>query len=495
MYKFVLDKLQKFNKAVDDTKKASVTVAKMHTVKHLYDLAIVFQDAINNPAMYGSNSFSDYTLANNKRIFSNYVAMLQETIKNINSAETIEDLESLCNAFTETGGVQMIGWLSMNKSSLPYIDIYSYQYQMPYNAHSNFDVSNMPDDLLDPLFKDIGEKISSRRQILFSYLTNPDIPENLSSNSILLDSLLKYSLRAQDIINNNSNTYKLSTYEYFSSPSLYDIAKNYPIESYGKLIGGERGTVKISDKFNLGFMYNMYYDQFYNCSDDIFKNFKISFLRMHTQIAVNGLDIVIIPKVFLTHAVVRFLSGYMSEIQILQNENVYKSTGLVAIIGYKRKYNEIKLDEIINLFSQIISVPDDYPSLEIRTLYPEHITFRGSYAEKSDVIKELQKSFIYLAKNASPVRKAIGFDKAEAEQTPLLKFSSGQLGLILVSGRINGIIDEKNGCYHVIKGTIEKVVESNVEYDADRNEITTTTKSNRTSVCMLTADGQFKKLQ
>jgi hypothetical protein len=47
---------------------------------------------------------------------------------------------------------------------------------------------------------------------------------------------------------------------------------------------------------------------------------------------------------------------------------------------------------------------------------------------------------------------------------PLLPFSSGQLGLVLISGDINGAIEEKeNGCFHVVKGSSSQTIDRKTE--------------------------------
>ena len=53
---------------------------------------------------------------------------------------------------------------------------------------------------------------------------------------------------------------------------------------------------------------------------------------------------------------------------------------------------------------------------------------------------------------------------------PLLPFSSGQLGLILISGEINGSIREaESGCCHVVKGSSKQRVDRNTENTLDEN--------------------------
>ena len=72
---------------------------------------------------------------------------------------------------------------------------------------------------------------------------------------------------------------------------------------------------------------------------------------------------------------------------------------------------------------------------------------------------------------------------------PLIPFSPGQLGRVLVSGDIDGIIDEGDGCYHVIKGSVYRNPTTTTEEDGT---ISTekTTYNVATSVTVMLANGK-----
>ena len=82
----------------------------------------------------------------------------------------------------------------------------------------------------------------------------------------------------------------------------------------------------------------------------------------------------------------------------------------------------------------------------------------------------------------------------EETRHPLIPFGPGQLGLVLVSGKIDGIVDEGNGVYHVIKGSsrVERNEHSSMTTSMDRTlEVVTSTG---VSVAMLTASGKYVQL-
>lgn len=84
-------------------------------------------------------------------------------------------------------------------------------------------------------------------------------------------------------------------------------------------------------------------------------------------------------------------------------------------------------------------------------------------------------------------------NKQKDDMTPLLPFNTGQIGLVLASGQLDGVVDEKNGFYHVIKGRIMRVKETkSYEEDGFLNESTTT--SSRVQINLFLPDGTYKTI-
>ena len=84
---------------------------------------------------------------------------------------------------------------------------------------------------------------------------------------------------------------------------------------------------------------------------------------------------------------------------------------------------------------------------------------------------------------------------SENSAHPLLPFSVGQLGLVLTSGCLDGVIEETGNCSHVVKGRVVKRVDTDREFNEDgtRVQISSTT-SNRVEISMFLPDGTFKCL-
>lgn len=117
--------------------------------------------------------------------------------------------------------------------------------------------------------------------------------------------------------------------------------------------------------------------------------------------------------------------------------------------------------------------------------------FRGSILNKDELVSIF---------NSSPcMNQFLKGQRVNAEserkREPLLPFTTGQLGLVLTSGALDGIIDEGNGHYHVVKGRVVKDKQTSRDEDEDSNSITfTETVANRVEITAITADGTIKRL-
>ena len=81
----------------------------------------------------------------------------------------------------------------------------------------------------------------------------------------------------------------------------------------------------------------------------------------------------------------------------------------------------------------------------------------------------------------------------ESTTKPLLPFNIGQLGLVLTSGCLDGIIDEGDGHYHLVKGKVSKKSETTREVSDGVLEESETI-SNRVEINVLLPNGEYKIL-
>lgn len=125
-------------------------------------------------------------------------------------------------------------------------------------------------------------------------------------------------------------------------------------------------------------------------------------------------------------------------------------------------------------------------------------TFRGSVLDANEAEEYFARSI-----SAAAFWKDQSYNRTvEDKARPLLPFSVGQLGLVLTSGCLDGIIDEGYGYKHVVKGrVIKKTDTEEIPYAGSYNENTGRGRSlvvdtirNRVEINAFLPDGTYKCL-
>ena len=113
--------------------------------------------------------------------------------------------------------------------------------------------------------------------------------------------------------------------------------------------------------------------------------------------------------------------------------------------------------------------------------------FRGSELDTNDVVVASNDNMLdnFLNSQMDPL--------VIKDQAPPLPFNIGQVGLVLTSGCLDGVIEEMDGINHVIKGMTTKVLSVNRE-DLDDRIKCTETINNQVKINVFTADGKFIQL-
>ena len=199
------------------------------------------------------------------------------------------------------------------------------------------------------------------------------------------------------------------------------------------------------------------------------------------------------PNMFLT------MAKNLKQIQIIKyNTDDHENGGkrilkYVTIMGIKAtnfSYSE-KFNELINLTHDDIStvLQEEYnldlPETEINL-------FRGSILDESELDKIILNDGLY-----NSFFKSISDEQSEEDKSPLLPFNIGQIGLILSSGSLDGIVEEDDGTVHVIKGmTIKETDHATEQVVENGRTVTQSTETvrNRVQITALGADGTIYNL-
>lgn len=79
------------------------------------------------------------------------------------------------------------------------------------------------------------------------------------------------------------------------------------------------------------------------------------------------------------------------------------------------------------------------------------------------------------------------------DRHPLLPFNIGQVGLVLTSSELNGIVEDENGIPHLIKGMTVKDTKKSDEHEGDEIK-STEVVANRVQINIMSADGKIIKI-
>ena len=163
------------------------------------------------------------------------------------------------------------------------------------------------------------------------------------------------------------------------------------------------------------------------------------------------------------------LFGIMSGIKSTNNNyaerlNELSNTNFDDFSKYCRKEYVVKFD----------------PTLEVQL-------FRGSVIDIYELTDIIENDGLY-----NEFYKSFDINEKKKDTSPLLPFNLGQIGLILTSGELDGIVEEVPGVNHVIKGMTVKTVDTEEVTDSQSNTVTCkNTISNMVQLSAFTADGDF----
>lgn len=255
-------------------------------------------------------------------------------------------------------------------------------------------------------------------------------------------------------------TYGLYRQEYNSKRSIQDFA-------YHHLIYGE-GKMQLIEQNAFDVLVISPNCSTYTGSNDYTHKFKREEIRQIQDymkcLRVTGIFQMCIPYFRVDTELRRMLTKYLDDIRIYRIDDIF-----IEIMGRKKENHTLNVAGD-NLLSALYETHENLPTLYVEDTFYElpldakTITqFRGSIITNA-MIRSLRK-------NSTCADDFIAEQNLKLETTgeSLLPFNNGQIGLILASGYLDGLIEEKDGGAHLIKGKIEKIRE---ECTVNDDEIT-----------------------
>lgn len=206
----------------------------------------------------------------------------------------------------------------------------------------------------------------------------------------------------------------------------------------------------------------------------------------------NGLFIYNIPFYLFTPSMALTISRELRDINVIKNpddENDRKEFKFITILGRKcHNFNNSQaFNELTNMnYDELPTEPITYYDLNLEE--KEIKFFRGSVLDTAELDEIVNTDGLF-----DDFYDTINKQNKPADQSPLLPFNIGQIGLILSSGSLDGIVEETDGIAHVIKGMTVKETETETERE-DGVVKSTETIRNKVQITALGADGTIYNL-
>lgn len=219
-------------------------------------------------------------------------------------------------------------------------------------------------------------------------------------------------------------------------------------------------------------------------------------LDMVKYLRDDGVIIIAIPYTRLYKDVCGTISRQFKNITVFKaNDRDFHDLGLVYVVGQKEYAKDGRPDE----YNKLRALYDKSRIKDLQEIdccdyvLPRGNTvidiFKGSSLDLEEVESIIDTSGLMDKIWKSQAVERLG----DSDKSPLLPFNIGQLGLVLTSGCLDGVVDEGDGYKHLIKGRVSKYTQEVEETTAKGVEVTETTV-NKVEINVLLPNGEFKVL-
>lgn len=278
---------------------------------------------------------------------------------------------------------------------------------------------------------------------------------------------------------------------YIYAPSAVSYDAITRMAGYKKIVTGDSAEATISTRFDMNvfatsFMYNYYYDHI----EDVEENFRKFFAFMNAHTCAGGVEAIGMPRIFLNNYILEYLSGYLDNMHVV---SLNSDARFIVVIGNRKSKNSRDIGVVMDIMIEALTTCGEF-SVGLTNQQAEKISFRSAYPTAEEIFSSFNSARAFIERMNNGIAKNLALKTEEESRHPLLPFSPGQLGLVLVSGDVDGVIVENEEFAHAIKGSTIRTPETSTEYDPHSNRVTKITHSTTTSVVMLTGDGEFKSL-
>lgn len=311
-------------------------------------------------------------------------------------------------------------------------------------------------------FVEIFDKFSTTRESLnVFYDTLTDLPPSRNSATDIRGAWRKEHCR-------------LKTYYYIPNLNMtsHDMERASAVAD--KVLFGSASDCRFSTDFDIGVIDFRNLDFYGKHYDNVYLQPRDEFYRVNTHISKGCPLIVTIASAKVNYDLLDFLSMYLTDIDVYFD----MTNKIMAFVGLTTRSRTASPDILFDLISKVVNRPEPEYTYHIDGEGNDDIIFRSTYLSMEAALNIVNNSDAKLKAINDNIFKSLTEYTSDDNRHPLIPFNPGQLGLVLVSGDIDGLVDEGNGCYHAIKGNTIRTMERAESPDEDTtcNINTTITK-------------------
>ncbi len=308
----------------------------------------------------------------------------------------------------------------------------------------------------------------------------------------VLDIMPEYCKRS----NRSMYTSEVCKYAMFKDTNISsDIRSEYDRYGYGSFTGGRVAN----EAFDIvTIMPNLNHET----NGDIRFHEKAMIDNIYKFIRPDGYMVLFLPYYRMSKDLANLICKTFDSVDISRTTGEdWRDGGVAVIIAHKkRQYNrEVNPQVYAKLMTMhnkdsvqyLDDFISDHPKYEITGERPEVDMFRGSLMSDDEIKEFSTDSGLF-----DSFWKQQDIDLISKSMVrPHLPFNIGQIGLILTSGCLDGLVDEANGHFHVVKGRVIKVTSTEDDYnESNSNVIRTEIESNKVEINAFLPNGEFRVL-
>lgn len=352
-----------------------------------------------------------------------------------------------------------------------------------------------------------GDYYSVSTNLLSRMEINSDIKDALSLIKYEISDILEKSFKAAKkepvnvlvfskpelylnrIVPNNNSSFNFRKYGIYIDHNL-----DAGTEDFEKIAPYDTKNIKLGLNFDMAIMNgvdpstSIGFDPFNDKIDKIC-NYKNYFLYLFRHLRKDAPIFITLNAYALEKDTILFLSNYIDNISAYYS----KHGGIIVIYGTKKAIRTPNPKEFNDVISGLIigEMKAFDGTIEFLNNSEKEMIFEYLYYDENAIINMLSKASSKAFTLEDKILEDMQLKKKESKITPPLPLNPGQIGLVLVSGHMDGLVDADGDTPHLISGNVFKKQDMNITHE-DQDTVVKYTSYYSTLITVVDNRGNFK---